>query len=206
MKLDKERVYQVLSEQMLTIATLGSVVVGVVVGLIVRASSTSKWTDRELMYLNFIGELFLRMLKSLILPLIISSLIAAIGTLNLKSSGKIGGRAISYYMITTVMAGKISYIIIHKIRTQMLTYPHCSDIGNYSCVEHSSGCGSPGNELHRHVAGNKQQSPHNNHNWHDAWFDTQYAPAQYHPSLSGAIPNHPNSAKCVDSWYKRVAN
>ena len=40
------------------------------------------WTHRKIMYINYLGDLFLRMLKSLILPLIISSLVSAIGSLD----------------------------------------------------------------------------------------------------------------------------
>merc|ERR1719186_2401377 len=56
------------------------------------------------MYVGFIGKLFLNVLKSLIVPLIIPSLIATIGGMDLALSGKIGLRAIIYYMTTTVMA------------------------------------------------------------------------------------------------------
>lgn len=111
----KERLLKLLSNQFLTIATLASVVLGVIVGLILRYSS-DKWTERDIMYLNYIGELFLRMLKGLILPLVISSLIDAIGSLDLRSSGKIGARAISYYMITTVMAVILGIILVVTIR------------------------------------------------------------------------------------------
>ena len=47
------------------------------------------WTDREVMYIAYIGNLFLRMLKALILPLIIPSLIAAVGSLDTSLSGKV---------------------------------------------------------------------------------------------------------------------
>ena len=47
------------------------------------------WTDRETMYISYIGKLFLRMLKALILPLIIPSLIAAVGSLDMSLSGKV---------------------------------------------------------------------------------------------------------------------
>lgn len=101
---------------MLTIATLAGVVLGIIVGLILRATSSSKWSPREIMYVNFLGEIFLRMLKGLILPLVISSLIAAIGTLNFKATGKIGGRAITYYMITTFMAVILGIILVLSVR------------------------------------------------------------------------------------------
>lgn len=105
-----------LKGQMLTVATVAGVVLGIIVGLTLRASTDLPWTDRQVMYANFIGEMFLRMLKGLILPLIVSSLIAAIGSLDLKLSGRIGGRAIAYYMITTVMAVILGIILVTTIR------------------------------------------------------------------------------------------
>lgn len=116
MKINRERLMKLFSEQMLTIATLASVVLAVIVGLILRATSSSKWTSRDIMYFNFVGEIFLRVLKGLILPLVISSLIAAIGTLNFKATGKIGGRAISYYLITTFMAVVLGIILVMTVR------------------------------------------------------------------------------------------
>jgi len=83
---------------------MSGVIGGVVLGIILRNSRTDKWTPREIMYINYLGDLFLRMLKSLILPLIISSLVSAIGSLDLSLSGRIGARAIGYYMVTTICA------------------------------------------------------------------------------------------------------
>ena len=39
------------------------------------------WSKREAMYVQFTGNLFLRMLKGIIIPLVIPSLIAAIGNI-----------------------------------------------------------------------------------------------------------------------------
>ena len=41
------------------------------------------------MYVSIVGKLFLRMLKALILPLIIPSLVAAVGSLDMSLSGKV---------------------------------------------------------------------------------------------------------------------
>ncbi len=101
----------VLRENLLTLLTVSGVLSGVALGFILRETK-EKWTAREVMYVKFVGDLFLRMLKALILPLIISSLIAAIGTLDISMSGKIGGRAIAYYMITTVLAVILGIILV----------------------------------------------------------------------------------------------
>lgn len=103
-------------QNLLTILTIVGVVLGVVVGLIVRATVNAPLTNREIMYINFIGDLFLRMLKALIIPLIVSSLVAAISSLDLTLSKKIGGYAIGYYLITTVLAVILGIILVTTVR------------------------------------------------------------------------------------------
>lgn len=56
------------------------------------------------MYVQFIGDIFLNMLKCLIIPLLVSSIVSAIGSLDLSLSSKIGFRAIAYYVATTSLA------------------------------------------------------------------------------------------------------
>lgn len=109
-----------LKEHLLTILTISAVVLGVVVGSIVRATGldgeADKFKQRTVMYVNFLGDLFLRILKSLILPLIVSSLVSAVGSLDISLSKKIGFRAILYYMVTTVMAVVLGIILVITIR------------------------------------------------------------------------------------------
>lgn len=99
----------------LTLLTLTGVIAGIVLGLILRTSSDEPWTQRNAMYVAFVGDLFLRMLKALIIPLIVSSLISAVGNLDLSLSGKIGARAVAYYMVTTVMAVVLGIILVVSI-------------------------------------------------------------------------------------------
>ena len=54
------------------------------------------------------------MLKGIIIPLVIPSLIVAVGSLDLSLSGKIGGRAVAYYMITTVLAVILGIILVTR--------------------------------------------------------------------------------------------
>lgn len=56
------------------------------------------------MYISFLGDLFLQMLKGLVLPLIVCSIVEAIGSLDLRLSGSIGSKAIFYYFSTTLLA------------------------------------------------------------------------------------------------------
>lgn len=116
----KVKVNKHVKEHLLTILTIGAVILGVVAGVVVRAiwldGDADKFPVRTVMYVNFIGDIFLRILKSLILPLIVSSLISAVGSLDISLSKRIGTRAIAYYMLTTVMAVVLGIILVTAIR------------------------------------------------------------------------------------------
>lgn len=108
-------VHGFLRRNLLTILTICGVVFGTITGSVLRASQ-GKWSDRDVMYLQFPGELFLRMLKCLIIPLLVSSVISAIGSLDLSMSKRIGARAILFYMTTTVCAVILGIILVMVIR------------------------------------------------------------------------------------------
>ncbi|XP_055371426.1 excitatory amino acid transporter 1 isoform X2 [Condylostylus longicornis] len=102
-------------ENGLTVFTILGVLVGGSVGLLLK-NNTGPWTPREIMYVSFPGELFLRMLKCLIVPLLVSSITSAIGSLDLSMSGKIATRAIVYYFITTVCAVILGIMLVTAIK------------------------------------------------------------------------------------------
>nr|ACO15241.1 Excitatory amino acid transporter [Caligus clemensi] len=100
----------------LTILTLAGVITGLVVGVLIRTGQEEVMSDRELMYVSFVGDIFLRMLKSIIIPLIIPSLIVSIGSLDLRDSSRIGGTAILYYPLTTVLAVILGITLVVTIQ------------------------------------------------------------------------------------------
>ncbi|KZC06582.1 PREDICTED: excitatory amino acid transporter 1 [Dufourea novaeangliae] len=105
-----------MSGNMLTMLTVSGVFAGVVLGFILRNSRSEPWTKREIMYIQFPGDIFLRMLKGLILPLIVASIVSAIGGLDLNLSGRIGIRSIYYYASTTISAVVLGIILVLIIR------------------------------------------------------------------------------------------
>jgi len=91
------------------------VVAGTVLGLSIK-NFTTEWSERDIMYIQYPGELFLRMLKCLIIPLLVSSITSAIGSLDLSMSGRIATRSIIYYLTTTVSAVVLGIILVTTIR------------------------------------------------------------------------------------------
>ncbi|XP_043480010.1 excitatory amino acid transporter 3-like [Leptopilina heterotoma] len=113
------------SKHGLTLFTVIGVFFGVALGLILRKSGKEGWSPREIMYVEFPGHMFLRMLKGLILPLIVSSIISAIGNLDLSLSGKIGKRSIYYYSATTITAVILGIILVLTIRPGDFKHTKC---------------------------------------------------------------------------------
>lgn len=105
-----------LRENLLTILTVVGVVGGTALGILLRSTTGGQWSKRETMYLAFPGEIFLRMLKALIIPLLVSSVVSAIGSLDLSLSKKIAFRSIVYYSATTVCAVILGIILVLTIR------------------------------------------------------------------------------------------
>jgi len=99
------------SGSLLTVLTVIGVAIGVALGVGLKAVKSETWTQREVMYLRFVGDLFLRTLSALILPLIVSSLVDAIGSLDLSLSKRIGTRALVYYLLTTAVAAVLGIIL-----------------------------------------------------------------------------------------------
>uniref|UniRef100_A0A3P8X0N9 Amino acid transporter n=1 Tax=Cynoglossus semilaevis TaxID=244447 RepID=A0A3P8X0N9_CYNSE len=86
------------------------VVMGVVFGMLLRYMRVTD--GPTITMVSFPGEILMRMLKMLILPLIISSLITGLAGLDARSSGRMGTRAMVYYMSTTVIAAILGVILV----------------------------------------------------------------------------------------------
>ena len=97
MAISKEKVKNCLKTYSLTGCTVLGVIGGIILGFILRSIEREKWwTKREVMYVQFIGDVYLRMLNGLVLPFMVSSIIAAVGSLELKTSWRIGARCAAW--------------------------------------------------------------------------------------------------------------
>lgn len=99
----------------LIIAVFISVLFGFVIGMSINGTvQQMKEPDRTtlLSLLSFPGELLVRMLRMLVLPLIVCSLIVGLAGLEKHASGRLGRRAVLFYLSTTVLAAVLGLIIV----------------------------------------------------------------------------------------------
>uniref|UniRef100_A0A673FEF5 Amino acid transporter n=1 Tax=Sinocyclocheilus rhinocerous TaxID=307959 RepID=A0A673FEF5_9TELE len=109
----KDRFMIFFKRNLLVILTVSGVLVGVGLGMMVRNMNLSR---AQMTYFAFPGEMLLRMLKMIILPLVVCSLISGAASLNTRSLGKLGGIAVSYFLVTTLIASSIGVALAFIIK------------------------------------------------------------------------------------------
>uniref|UniRef100_A0A4W6CB18 Amino acid transporter n=1 Tax=Lates calcarifer TaxID=8187 RepID=A0A4W6CB18_LATCA len=108
-----EKLMEFLRKNLLVIMTVSGVLVGVGLGMMVRNMNLTK---AQMTYFAFPGEMLLRMLKMIILPLVVCSLISGAASLDTRSLGKLGGIAVAYFLVTTLIASGIGVALAFIIK------------------------------------------------------------------------------------------
>ncbi|XP_046551658.1 excitatory amino acid transporter-like [Haliotis rubra] len=107
------KVLQFLRHKALLISTIIAVVLGIVAGIMCRSL---KPTPDAIQLVQFPGELFLRMLKMLMLPLIAASIITGLGNMKGSSAGRMGVLSMVYYASTSVAATLVGLALVLSIK------------------------------------------------------------------------------------------
>ncbi len=91
-------------------------VAGVVAGMAANFAQLD-WLTTALVALEPIGTAFIRLITMIVIPLIIASIILGAASLgDLTKLGRIGGKTILYYMVTTAVAVSIGLLLSDLIR------------------------------------------------------------------------------------------
>ncbi|XP_065299325.1 neutral amino acid transporter B(0)-like isoform X2 [Dermacentor albipictus] len=93
-----------MSENSLNLCLLGAAVGGMTLGWHIRNHGVSA---RLLQLIDFPGELYMRMLECLVMPVVASSIVAGLGSVDIMLAGQIGLLAMLYFVVATGMASAI---------------------------------------------------------------------------------------------------
>ncbi|XP_028409361.1 excitatory amino acid transporter-like [Dendronephthya gigantea] len=116
-----KRLGKIARQNLLLILIISGVISGFIIGLPLNKHVQSDQYDDEerreiVMLVSFLGDIFVRLLKLLIVPLIIASIVLAVAKLDTKTTGKLGRRTVIYYLGTTLTAVIIGVILVVSIR------------------------------------------------------------------------------------------
>ncbi|XP_078036662.1 excitatory amino acid transporter 2 isoform X1 [Augochlora pura] len=96
-------------ENLLLVVTLSGVLFGVILGFGLRPLGLG---DDAVMLISYPGELFMRLLKLMILPLVIASLISGSASLNARMNGMIAVRTLVYFILTSLLNAVLGVILV----------------------------------------------------------------------------------------------
>ena len=138
--MNRERKYcqtasKVIKSNLLVICTLTAVLSGLILGIILQQFNLD---NQAIVIIGFPGEILLRLLKLLIVPLILTSIISGITSLDIKSSGRIALRGLAYYFSTTILAIILGLILVIIIAPGMKNKPPASLSDSSIAVEDRS--------------------------------------------------------------------
>ncbi|KAK3560854.1 hypothetical protein QTP86_022604 [Hemibagrus guttatus] len=108
-----EKLKRIAKENLLVILTVAAVIVGVCIGLGVRNVNL---TQTQVIYFGFPGELLIRLLKMIIIPLVVCSLVSGAASIDPKALGKLGGWAMLFFLVTTLISSSIGVIMAFIIK------------------------------------------------------------------------------------------
>ncbi|PGZ92965.1 glutamate/aspartate:proton symporter GltP [Bacillus sp. AFS029533] len=109
------------------------IVIGLILGIAVGAAFYGNPNIEG--YLKPIGDIFIRLIKMIVIPIVVSSLIVGVaGVGNMKKLGKLGGKTILYFEIITTIAilvGLLAANIFHPGSGVDMSSLQKTDIGSY---------------------------------------------------------------------------
>ncbi|CAL1570498.1 unnamed protein product [Knipowitschia caucasica] len=113
-----QRLQRIVRANLLVILTVAGVIIGVIIGLAVREAQPTK---TQQIYIGFPGEILIRLLKMIIIPLVVCSLVSGAASIDPKALGKLGGWAMLFFLVTTLIASSIGVIMAFIIKPGAVT-------------------------------------------------------------------------------------
>ncbi len=85
-----------------------AIILGIIAGLILGQNAA---------HLKIVGDMFIRLLRMIIIPLIFASMVSGIASIgNVRNLGRIGLRTFVYYLATTLLAVAVGLILVNLLK------------------------------------------------------------------------------------------
>ena len=94
------------------------IMLGLVAGVIwAFVSSYLGWSQFTIDWIDPFGQIFIRMLKYIAVPLVLFSIISGVSSLkDMSQLGRMGGKTLGFYMVTTVTAVGIGLLLVNVLQ------------------------------------------------------------------------------------------
>ena len=98
----------------LTLYILFAMVLGIAVGYIVHETASAETIKSFAGNIKLLGTIFIRLVKSIIAPLVFSTLVVGIAKLgDLKTVGRVGGKAMLWFISASLMSLLLGMVLVN---------------------------------------------------------------------------------------------
>jgi len=100
------------------IALHWKIIIGMVLGIIwALLSSTLGWSSFTINWIDPFGTIFINLLKLIAVPLVLFSIVSGVANIgDPKSLGRMGGKTLLIYLLTTVMAISLGLLLVNTVK------------------------------------------------------------------------------------------
>ena len=129
-----------------------ALILGIVVGLVLYFAGAAEFTTS---YLKPFGDIFVNLLKFIVVPVVLFSMIDGIISMgDMKKVGSVGWKTVAYFMVTTAIACVIGLVMANIFNNAGL-FPNLAEAAQaaeYEAKEYAGFMATPGGHLpHQHV-------------------------------------------------------
>ena len=94
------------------------IIIGMTLGIIwALLSSTMGWSQFTIDWIDPFGTIFINLLKLIAVPLVLFSIISGVANIgDPKSLGRMGGKTLGIYLITTIIAISLGLLLVNMVK------------------------------------------------------------------------------------------
>lgn len=96
-----------------TLRLIAGILAGVVIGILINQAGGDKHPSFE--WVSLCADIFVRLLRMIIVPLVITSIVLAVAELDGQHLRRLGSRTIAYYLLTTLLAAALGLTVVNLI-------------------------------------------------------------------------------------------
>lgn len=95
------------------------ILIGIGLAIVCGVAMRSAGVDPEgtlLQGIGFVGDFFLRLLKFIIVPLVLASVIVGVSSIDAGNLGRLGGKTVGFYGITTALSVVVGLVAVNLVK------------------------------------------------------------------------------------------
>lgn len=96
-----------------TLRLIAGILAGVVIGLLINRAGGDQHPSFE--WVSLCADIFVRLLRMIIVPLVITSIVLAVAELDGQHLRRLGFRTMAYYLLTTFFAAALGLVIVNLL-------------------------------------------------------------------------------------------